>query len=230
MYLQAGVRVAILVYDDVDFHTMPWAARLFAVRRVPRGVHKMRTCLVHVPEFRFFERVWLLDSDLRPRRVDDVRRVVASASLRGTAIASPVVVGSAHGFMQPAAGCLRRETDFVEIIAPLILTLHIDTLWSISPREGQTFWGVEWGMDVVWCKYLEHAHSVARPCAIVDAAHFVHRDVVSGGYNTSVPRQMERCYTRGYLAPYASAWAARCMRDARKRGVPKRVKKVKWFG
>lgn len=214
-FLRAGVAVAVLAYDNVSsaaMPSMPWFARLHAYAAIPPGTRKLDACLRHVPSFRRFERVWLPDADLVPSSAEAIRRVISSARMHGAIIATPAVQGSSHVHMRPMQGCAIRHTDFVETMAPLVMTRYADVIYELqSSRESDE----PWGPDMVWCKLLAHLFHAKVPCLIHDGAYFVHAQEhrIGARYNTAQALGVMKCFTRagGVYASFVTELESTCV-------------------
>lgn len=66
-----------------------------------------------------------------------------------------------------------RVTDFVEVMLPImqVRVLHHIFNGLYRPRAA-----TDWGLDLVWCKYVQQQFGSERACVVVNAGAFSHPD------------------------------------------------------
>ena len=139
-----------------------------------------------------YDYVWALDEDIDLANTDvaGLLRVADrdGASINGPAFTQP---GGPLQFrvQMPDEDCDYRYTNFVEVIAPLIRVPALETL--LTECEGCIHDSTSWGLDQVWCGFLDHhreevrknagafwepSYHPHRSCAVVDKTPVYHRD------------------------------------------------------
>jgi len=75
-------------------------------------------------------------------------------------------------FERPSSKCDYRHTDFVELTAPLLSPAALPIVFNqCTDCIHDTS---DWGLDMVWCKFLSSKKKLSSSCALIDAAPVNH--------------------------------------------------------
>lgn len=75
-------------------------------------------------------------------------------------------------FERPSPKCDYRHTDFVELTAPLLSPAALPIVFNqCTDCIHDTS---DWGLDMVWCKFLSSKKKLSSSCALIDAAPVNH--------------------------------------------------------
>lgn len=126
-----------------------------------------------------FTHIWILDDDIIFPATSEVAWFLADIQRHQPLIAQPTIEGSWQRLVLPSYphhGCAVRQSDFVEIMAPIMRTdILIDLYQSIyDPTRYSDF-----GLDRVWCNYVARRYDRLRACMILPQVFF--KGTRSGG-------------------------------------------------
>lgn len=210
--LMANVDVAMYTYDGSarwydSRHA--WRRKLIHGYDVAPSVNKWYTCISNLPlSTGAYSHAWFLDAD-----VDVVSSSEVSLLMRrggDAAIFQPSVYGSDWAFVAPSRRCSVRVTDFVEVQAPVIHLEVLKGLMHLIPNNST----LDWGIDLIWCKYANRVLGVSRPCRIVNTDMQHVRRASVRRYDVSRAKSLMNCLIESFPHYQSSQRTLACARGA----------------
>jgi len=149
-----------------------------------------------------YEWVWALDSDIDIRGVD-LDHLFQLARESTSLIVSPTFNGNSqqwtsfglledsestdhriHVIGKPDEKCKFRHSTYVEMTAPLLHGLTLESLFAEGKCEHCLSDKADWGIDQIWCSHVKKSVSGTElPCAYLDETPVLHLDWKSAQVN-----------------------------------------------
>lgn len=111
-----------------------------------------------------FTHTWLIDDDLAIDPSYNIQLFLNTVNTQNFIISSPVLLNSWYKNLHDS-NCKVQKTNFVEIQAPII---KVSYLYKIYNELFNVRSDVDWGLDRIWCKYVNDS------CAIFSSLKLSH--------------------------------------------------------
>jgi hypothetical protein len=139
-FLSAGATIWLLVYDDSD-PGFPEAARVIRAKGWKFGMAIDHLAPATVEEFDY---IFLWDGDVLAGAEFDPKRFAGIMASHSLVAAQPAITGNPnHEITKPREG-LGRETNFVEIMAPVFSREGWKAMHGMLERGNESGWGYDW--------------------------------------------------------------------------------------
>ena len=168
----AGVDVYAVHYTRASydhFNNTRIRTQLYANRFRP-GAQKMRALAESLQKghLQSYSHVWIVDDNVKLSQ-GVVEMVKQSLDKIKAIIYQPAIQESHIPVVRPNRSCAYRYTDYVEIMSPIIGRVALEHALKYLHRS-DTY--SDWGLDMLWCKWLATSLAVneSTACVVLDAA------------------------------------------------------------
>tara|TARA_B100001741_G_scaffold58035_1_gene45453 strand:- start:3973 stop:5778 length:1806 start_codon:yes stop_codon:yes gene_type:complete len=117
-----------------------------------------------------YKYIWFIDNDLQIPNSILLNYFIQKSIEYDAVISSPVLQNSPHDIMHGNDDCKIYVSNFIEIQAPFI---KIEALYHIFSHLYNIEANSDWGLDDVWCAFVEEKMKHTNPCILVNVP-FIH--------------------------------------------------------